>query len=159
MIFAPINDARSCLLLYYGEKHTNDIYEFRWLGYGVGVSTYLSVSMKIIIAYIDVSGTGGQSNEYMFGVYRNLGTIVSKDIINVTQFLSKKYNCIDDQNVGLYGDNYGGFQTALTLENDPNFVFSCGIAGISKNLYLKNGMIHRPSIIFFLFYQKSLITL
>ena len=110
--------------------------------------------MKIIIAYIDVSGTGGQSNEYMFGVYRNLGTIVSKDIINVTQFLSKKYNCIDDQNVGMYGDHYGGFQTALTLENDPDSVFSCGIAGISKNHHMKNGIIHQPSISFSFFIKN-----
>ena len=85
--------------------------------------------MEIIIAYLDVRGTGFQHNENMFEAYRNLGTIEIRDIINVTTFLSKKFNCIDDQNIGIIGATYGGFLSAMTLENDPDSVFSCGISG------------------------------
>ena len=102
-------------------------YAFRWF---IGLPQYFSTSMEIITAFMDVRGTGFQSNEYMFEIYRNLGKIETRDIINVTTFLSKKFNCIDHQNIGIYGSHYGGFLSAMTLENDPDSVFSCGISGI-----------------------------
>ena len=85
--------------------------------------------MEIITAFLDVRGSGSQHNENMFEVYRNLGTIEIRDIINVTTFLSKKFNCIDHQSIGIFGIRYGGFLSAMTLENDPDSVFSCGISG------------------------------
>ena len=86
--------------------------------------------MEIITAFIDVRGSGSQHKENMFEVYRNLGTIEIRDIINVTTFLSKKFNCIDHQNIGIFGWKHGGFISSMTLENDPDSVFSCGILGI-----------------------------
>ena len=95
------------------------------------MEAYLTDTRKIIVAQIDGRGTGYLSNEYMFEVYRNLGTIEIQDIINITKFLIKKYNCIDDENIGIWGKGYGGYLTTMTLEDDPDSVFKCGISGIS----------------------------
>ena len=54
----------------------------------------LTTSRNIITAIIDVRGTGFQSNEYKFEVYRKLGILEVQDIINVTQILSKNIDFI-----------------------------------------------------------------
>ena len=107
------------------------MYTFRWdAGGRGGLEAFLTHNQKIITAIIDVRGTGGQSNEYKFEVYRNLGAKEIQDIVSVTKFLCRKYDNIDAERVGIHGANYGGFLAAMTLEYDTDSLFSCGISGI-----------------------------
>ena len=95
----------------------------------------------MIYVSIDGRGTGFQSNDYKFQVYRNLGTVEMQDQINVTRRLINNYDFIDAENVAIWGWSYGGFATAMTLEADtgPAPVFSCGISG-KKNIF--KGTVH-----------------
>ena len=107
------------------------MYTLRWdAGGRGGFEAFLTNNQKVITAIIDVRGSGGQSNEYKFEVYRKLGAKEIQDIFSVTKFLSKKYDNIDTDRVGIYGASYGGFLTAMTLDYDTDSLFSCGISGI-----------------------------
>ena len=101
---------------------------FRW---SVGWGDYLVTSRNIIYASIDGRGTGYQSDEHKFQVYRNLGTVEMDDQIAVARKLSETYSYIDANKVAIWGWSYGGFATAMTMEQDsgPSPVFSCGISG------------------------------
>ena len=117
---------------------------------------YLTSSRKIITAFVDVRGSGGQSNEHQFQVYRKLGTAEVVDIKNVTLFLKKQYPFIDEQKVGICGEDYGGFLTVLALEKDRSSIFSCGITGIKIHNYKKN---KRPPKYSYLILDKALLIL
>ena len=84
----------------------------------------------------------------MFKVYKNLGTVEIQDQISVTRKLVEKYDYMDPSRVAIWGKmhisynfhpdiffnsgwSYGGFATAMTLEQDvgDDQVFKCGISG------------------------------
>jgi len=98
--------------------------------WSVGWGEYLVTSRNVIYASIDGRGTGFQSDEHIFQVYRQLGTVEIKDQISVTRELLKTYPYLDPQRTAIWGWSYGGFATAMTLEQDtgPEQVFSCGIS-------------------------------
>ena len=79
---------------------------------------------------MDTRGTGGQSNEHLFSVYRNLGTVEMEDEIAVTRELVSAFVFMDPARVAIWGWSYGGFNTAMTLEKDAGAepVFKCGIS-------------------------------
>ena len=66
----------------------------------------------------------------MMQVYKRLGTLEIQDQISVTRQLLKTYPYMDPQRTAIWGWSYGGFATAMTLEQDtgPDPVFSCGIS-------------------------------
>jgi len=99
----------------------------RWT---LGWESYLSSSKDIVYVLMDGRGTGYQSNEYKFQVYRNLGTVEMDDQIAVTRQIAQQFDYIDPDRIGIWGWSYGGFNTAMTLERDTgsNPVFSCGIS-------------------------------
>ena len=86
-------------------------------------------------AVVDGRGTGFQSDEYKFQVYRNLGTVEMDDQIALVRAIVDTHEYIDRDRVGIWGWSYGGFNTAMTLERDqgPEQVFKCGISGIYCN--------------------------
>jgi len=98
--------------------------------WSVGWGEYLVTSRRIIYASIDGRGTGFQSDEHLFQVYRNLGTVEIQDQIAVTRQLVNTYPYMDEERTAIWGWSYGGFATAMTLEQDtgPDQVFSCGIS-------------------------------
>ena len=63
-------------------------------------------------------------------VYRHLGTVEIQDQISVTRQLVKTYPYLDEKRTAIWGWSYGGFATAMTLEQDTGSdqVFSCGIS-------------------------------
>jgi len=98
----------------------------RWT---LGWESYLTSSKDIVYVLMDGRGTGFQSNEYKFQVYRNLGTVEMDDQISVTRKLTEMFDYIDKDRVGIWGWSYGGFNTAMTLERDvQDPVFACGIS-------------------------------
>ena len=92
---------------------------------------YLTTTQNFIHVSIDGRGTGYQSDEYRFAVYRNMGTLEMTDQIEVTRQLVAQNSFISPDQVAIWGWSYGGFATAMTLEADigENPVFSCGISG------------------------------
>jgi len=98
--------------------------------WSVGWGEYLVTSRRVIYASIDGRGTGFQSDEHLFQVYRNLGTVEIQDQISVTRHLVNTYPYMDEKRTAIWGWSYGGFATAMTLEQDtgPDQVFSCGIS-------------------------------
>jgi len=98
--------------------------------WSVGWGEYLVTSRRVIYASIDGRGTGFQSDEHLFQVYRNLGTVEIQDQISVTRKLVNTYPFMDEKRTAIWGWSYGGFATAMTLEQDtgPDQVFSCGIS-------------------------------
>merc|ERR1711970_247174 len=70
-------------------------------GWSVGWGEYLVTSRRVIYASIDGRGTGFQSDEHLFQVYRNL---------------VKTYPYMDEKRTAIWGRSYGGFATAMTLE-------------------------------------------
>ena len=67
---------------------------------------------------------------YHVQVYRRLGSVEIQDQISVTRQLQIDYPYIDSEKTAIWGWSYGGFATAMTLEQDTgaNPVFSCGIS-------------------------------
>jgi len=98
--------------------------------FSVGWGHYLASSKGVIYVSIDGRGTGFQSDEYLFQVYRNLGTVEMQDQIAVTRKLAEIYPYMDPARTAIWGWSYGGFATAMTLEQDigEDPVFSCGIS-------------------------------
>jgi len=98
--------------------------------WSVGWGEYLVTSRNVIYASIDGRGTGFQSDEHLFQVYRHLGSVEIQDQISVTRKLLELYPYMDPQRTAIWGWSYGGFATAMTLEQDtgPDPVFSCGIS-------------------------------
>jgi len=96
--------------------------------WGVGWGDYLVTSRNVVYASIDGRGTGFQSNEHLFQVYRNLGTVEMVDQIEVTRKLLEQSSYLDPERAAIWGWSYGGFATAMTLEKDVEEVFSCGIS-------------------------------
>ena len=96
----------------------------------IGWGEYLATSRNIVYVLMDTRGTGGQSNEHLFSVYRNLGTVEMEDEIAVTRELVSSYSFMDPTRVAMWGWSYGGFNTAMTLEKDAGEapVFKCGIS-------------------------------
>ena len=98
--------------------------------WSVGWGEYLATSRNVVYVLMDTRGTGGQSNEFMFSVYKRLGTVEMEDEISVTRQLVRDNNYMDPERVAIWGWSYGGFNTAMTLELDTGDeqVFKCGIS-------------------------------
>ena len=96
----------------------------------IGWGEYLVTSRNVVYILMDTRGTGGQSNEHLFSVYRNLGTVEMEDEIAVTRELVSAFAFMDPARVAIWGWSYGGFNTAMTLEKDAGAepVFKCGIS-------------------------------
>ena len=97
-----------------------------------GWEDYLVTSRNVVYVLMDVRGTGFQSNEFLFSVYRRLGTVEMEDQIAVTRKLVSQYHYMDPDRVAIWGKSYGGYNAAMTLERDvEDPVFKCGISGVA----------------------------
>ncbi|XP_055547691.1 venom dipeptidyl peptidase 4 [Wyeomyia smithii] len=96
--------------------------------FGIGFGDYLTTTKKIIYCQIDGRGTGNQGYKYLFTINDNLGTFEIVDQIAVTRYLQDQYEFIDRSRTGIWGWSYGGYVTSMTLEQDTDQVFKCGIS-------------------------------
>ena len=97
----------------------------RW---SVDWADYLTSNYGIVYASIDGRGTGFQSNEFMFKVFHALGTVEMADQISVTKELLDTYQFLDASRTAIWGWSYGGYATAMTLIQDEDDVFKCGLS-------------------------------
>ncbi|XP_052848496.1 venom dipeptidyl peptidase 4 isoform X2 [Drosophila gunungcola] len=94
----------------------------KWM---VDWGTYLTSNQSVIYAKIDGRGSGLRGESLLHAIYLKLGTVEISDQINVTATLSKMYNYIDADHVGIWGWSYGGYAAAMALANDNSQVFKC----------------------------------
>jgi len=86
------------------------------------------VSAKgIIYASIDGRGSSGQSDDFMFEVYRRLGSVEIADQISGGVFLST-LPYVDPAKIAIWGWSYGGFVTAMVMGRDVKNIYKCGIS-------------------------------
>ncbi|XP_053673756.1 venom dipeptidyl peptidase 4 [Anopheles nili] len=96
--------------------------------FGVGFANYMATTKGTIYAQIDGRGTGNQGYEFLFSINNRLGTFEMEDQIAVARYLQQTYAFIDAKRTGIWGSSYGGYATAMTLEQDHEQVFRCGIS-------------------------------
>ncbi|KAH8378694.1 hypothetical protein KR009_000791 [Drosophila setifemur] len=87
--------------------------------------TYLSSNQSVIYAKIDGRGSGLRGESLLHAIYLQLGTVEITDQISVTQNLTKLFDYIDADHVGIWGWSYGGYAAAMALANDESKVFKC----------------------------------
>ena len=59
-----------------------------------------------------------QSNDYIYSVFHQLGSVEMEDQIGVTKKLLESQFYIDPARIGIWGWSYGGFATLKTLSAD-----------------------------------------
>jgi len=82
----------------------------------------------VVYAQIDGRGTGFQSDEYLFTMYRSLGTVEIEDQIDVVSQLLADRAYLDPERTGIWGWSYGGYSTTKIIQEDSDEVFKCAIA-------------------------------
>ncbi|TRY63634.1 hypothetical protein TCAL_00828 [Tigriopus californicus] len=108
----------------YGGPDSQEV-DYRW---SVGWGDYFVSNYDVVYASIDGRGTGGQSNEFLFEVFRSLGTVEMQDQISVSESLAQQFAFLDPSRFAIWGWSYGGYATAMTLIQDTADVFACGIS-------------------------------
>ena len=59
-----------------------------------------------------------QSNDYIYSVFHQLGSVEMEDQIGVTKKLLESQFYIDPTRIGIWGWSYGGYATLKTLSAD-----------------------------------------
>lgn len=117
--------AKYPLLVYvYGGPGSQTV-DQRW---SVNWQDYLASNYDVVYASIDGRGTGFQSNEFLYQVFHSLGTVEMQDQIDVTKQLLSQFPFLDPARTGIWGWSYGGYATAMTLIQDEENVFKCGLS-------------------------------
>ena len=100
--------------------------DYQW---GCGLECYLASSSQLVVAMVDVRGSGGQGTRWQQSVSGRLGVRETKDMEQVVRFLTG-LNYIDKNKIGVFGQGYGGFLAINTmLSNHPVLSsIKCGIA-------------------------------
>lgn len=98
--------------------------------FGVDWGTSLVSSKNIIYASIDGRGSGRQSEDLMFQLYRKLGTVEIEDQIAVAKWLIENNvdDVIDANRTAIWGWSYGGYSTAMVMGTDVQGIYKCGIS-------------------------------
>ena len=58
-------------------------------------------------------------------IWRDIGTLEVQDQITVVEHVLKKINCIDENQVGIYGEDYGGYMALNVMALDRHKIFKC----------------------------------
>ncbi|KAG6459334.1 hypothetical protein O3G_MSEX011338 [Manduca sexta] len=100
-------------------------------------NTYLSANRSIIVASIDVRGSGVMGVEAMHAVNTALGTVEISDTLATIRSLATLYPFIDPDRIGVWGWSYGGFATTMMLIQDDQNTIACGaaVAPVTSWLY------------------------
>ncbi|CAG2113813.1 unnamed protein product [Medioppia subpectinata] len=90
---------------------------------------YLVSNKNVIYAYLDSRGAPNRGQQFMFEIYRRLGTVEVEDTIAVARYFRDKVSYVDSNAIAIWGWSYGGYVTIKALQDDYNDpVFSCGVA-------------------------------
>ncbi|XP_047510008.1 venom dipeptidyl peptidase 4 [Pieris napi] len=100
-------------------------------------NTYLSANRSIIVASIDVRGSGAMGVEAMHALNKALGTVEITDTLAAIKRLVELYKFIDPKRIGVWGWSYGGYATTMMLVQDKEHLIACGaaVAPVTSWLY------------------------
>ncbi|XP_028039799.1 venom dipeptidyl peptidase 4-like [Bombyx mandarina] len=100
-------------------------------------NSYLATNRSIIVASIDVRGSGVMGVEAMHAVNRALGTVEISDTLDTIKSLTSLYSFIDPDRIGVWGWSYGGYATTMMLIQDQRNIVKCGaaVAPVTSWLY------------------------
>ncbi|XP_072936332.1 venom dipeptidyl peptidase 4 isoform X2 [Epargyreus clarus] len=98
---------------------------------------YLTANRSIIVASIDVRGSGVMGVEAMHALNMALGTVEITDTLEAIKRLTEMYPFIDETRVGVWGWSYGGFTSTMMLAKDDAHTLACGaaVAPVTSWLY------------------------
>lgn len=83
-------------------------------------------SQGFIMVCVDGRGTGGRGNDFEKCTYMSIGVKEARDQVETALYLSK-LPYVDNQNIGIWGWSYGGYNTLMAMsEGTP--VFKAGVA-------------------------------
>jgi dipeptidyl-peptidase-4 len=104
-----------------GTQNVNSRFAINW-------STYLTTNKQVVYALVDGRGSGYQGDQFMFEVYRRLGTIEVEDQLHVIRYLTQLYPFLDRNRVAMWGWSYGGYASAMALAKDDANSLKCAIS-------------------------------
>lgn len=70
-------------------------------------------------------GSGYQSIETSSSIWKEIGTLEIEDQISVIKNILKRFNCIDPNQIAVYGEAYGGYTALNIMAMDENNIFKC----------------------------------
>lgn len=83
-------------------------------------------SQGFIMVCVDGRGTGGRGSDFEKCTYMSIGVKEARDQVETALYLSK-LPYVDNQNIGIWGWSYGGYNTLMAMsEGTP--VFKAGVA-------------------------------
>jgi dipeptidyl-peptidase 4 len=81
---------------------------------------------QMIVASVDVRGTGFRGNTFEQQTYLKLGEDEAEDVISTVEYFKNSHYRV--RKVCVWGWSYGGFLTGKTLQRDVNGVVDCGVS-------------------------------
>jgi len=92
----------------------------------VGYDAYLTSSLQVVVASVDMRGSGFRGNVFEQQTYLALGELEASDVLaTVAFFKSAKYRM---RKVCVWGWGYGGYVAAKTLQRDTRGIVDCGVS-------------------------------
>lgn len=84
-------------------------------------------SQGYIVVSVDNRGTGARGRDFEKQLYKKLGQYEVEDQIAAAQYLTDRYDYMDEERLGIWGWSYGGYMSSLALARGSE-VFTTAIA-------------------------------
>ncbi len=109
-----------------GSQQVTDNWGVGSMGNG-GLFDYYLAQKGYIVVCVDGRGTGARGAEFEKCTYLKLGELESKDQVETAKWLSKQ-SYIDGNRIGIWGWSFGGFNTLMSISQEPIPVFKAAVA-------------------------------
>ncbi|KAL4231266.1 hypothetical protein ACF0H5_008846 [Mactra antiquata] len=86
---------------------------------------YLVSAHEFIVAYVDIRGTSGRGDDWLYAIHKNIGTIEVDDLITAAKYF-RSFGYVEGK-MALYGKSHGGFLASSVLGRNEH-IFHCGVA-------------------------------
>ncbi|XP_026680977.1 venom dipeptidyl peptidase 4-like [Diaphorina citri] len=121
--FRDYDDLVFPLLLYVAGKPGTQSVTQEW---SVNWATYLVSNRNFIVAIVDSRGSFGQGVDMESQIQYKLGQFDVEDQLTILKYI-KDLEFIDKTRIGIWGQGYGGFLTAMMMSRDSTLL-KCGIS-------------------------------
>uniref|UniRef100_A0A8D9FBW5 Venom dipeptidyl peptidase 4 n=1 Tax=Cacopsylla melanoneura TaxID=428564 RepID=A0A8D9FBW5_9HEMI len=122
--FRDYDDLVFPLLFYVAGKPGTQSVTHEW---GVNWATYLVSNKNFIVAIVDSRGSSGQGLDLESQIQYKLGQYDVEDQLAILNYI-KDLEFIDKTKIGIWGQGYGGFLTAMMMSRDSESLLKCGIS-------------------------------
>jgi dipeptidyl aminopeptidase/acylaminoacyl peptidase len=108
--------------------------------------TYLVSNFDVIVAVFDGYGTCCRSTDFLFKIYKQLGTAEFQSQVDTARWLAQTLPYVDSSRMALMGWSFGGLQGANCITYDPKtnpFACCISIAPVTDWLYYDSAYTER----------------